>query len=66
MAAQSALNPVFLMILIKAPLEEPLFYAGALSVVIALTLQKRLAIPLRTIYTAQKPFQNGQGGQLFC
>ena len=51
MAAQSApiIIPLFLMILIKALLEAPLFYAGALLVFIGLTLQKRLAIPLRTI-----------------
>jgi hypothetical protein len=46
------LNPLlilfFLMLLIKALLELPLFYVGTLLVVLALTLRKRLAIPLRT------------------
>ena len=41
------LNILFLMILIKALLELPLFYAGPLLVVVALTLRKRLATPLR-------------------
>ena len=39
---------LFLVILIKALLELPLFYVGSLLVVVALTLRKRLAIPLRT------------------
>jgi len=38
---------LFLMILIKALLELPLFYAGPLLVVVALTLRKRIATPLR-------------------
>ena len=42
------LNILFLMILIKTLLELPLFYAGLLSMVVALTLWKRLATPLRT------------------
>ena len=42
----SLLNIVFLMILIKTLLELPLFYAGLLSMVVALTLRK--ATPLRT------------------
>lgn len=50
------LNPLlillFSMLLIKALLELPLFYVGTLLVVLALTLRKRLAIPLRT--TCQK------------
>jgi hypothetical protein len=41
------LNILFLMILIKALLELPLFYAGPLLVVVALTLRKRLTNPLR-------------------
>ena len=40
------LNLLFLMILIKALLELPLFYVGALLLVVALALRKRLAIPL--------------------
>jgi hypothetical protein len=43
------LNILFLMILIKALLELPLFYAGPLLVVVALALRKRLATPLRTV-----------------
>jgi hypothetical protein len=39
---------LFLMILIKALLGLPLFYAGLLLVVVALTSRKRLAIPLHT------------------
>ena len=39
---------LFLVILIKALLELPLFYVGSLLVVVALTLWKRLAISLRT------------------
>ena len=39
---------LFLVILIKALLELPLFYVGSLLVVVALTLRKRLAISLRT------------------
>ena len=39
---------LFLMILIKTLLELPPFYAGLLSMVVALTLWKRLAIPRRT------------------
>jgi hypothetical protein len=39
---------LFLMILIKALLELPLFYVGLLLVAVALTLRKRLAIPLHT------------------
>jgi hypothetical protein len=35
-------------VLIKALLELPLFHAGPLLVVVALTLRKRLATPLRT------------------
>src|SRR5689334_6675236 len=46
------LNILFLIILIKTLLEFPLFYAGLLSIVVALTLRKRLATPLRT--TRQK------------
>jgi uncharacterized membrane protein len=42
------LNILFLMIFIKTLLELPLFYAGILSMVVALTLRKRLATPLRT------------------
>jgi len=38
---------LFLLILIKALLELPLFYAGPLLVAVALTLRKRLATPLR-------------------
>jgi hypothetical protein len=41
-------NILFLMILTKALLELPLFYAGPLLVVVALTLRKRLANSLRT------------------
>jgi len=40
---------LFLLILIKALLELPLFYVGSLLVVVALTLRKRLATPVRTI-----------------
>jgi hypothetical protein len=43
---------LFLMILLKALLELPLFYLGPLLVVVALALRKRLAIPLRA--TCQK------------
>jgi hypothetical protein len=39
---------LFLVILIKALLELPLFYVGSLLVVVALTLRKRLAISLGT------------------
>jgi hypothetical protein len=39
---------LFFVILIKALLELPLFYVGPLLVVVALTLRKRLVIPLRT------------------
>jgi hypothetical protein len=35
----------FLVILIKALLELPLFYVGSLLVVVALTLRKRLRFP---------------------
>ena len=42
------LNILFLMILTKALLELPLFYAGLLLVVVALTLRERLANSLRT------------------
>lgn len=41
------LNFLFLMILVKALLELPVFYAGLLLVFVALTFRKRLAIPLR-------------------
>ena len=41
------LEVLFLMMLIKALLELPVFYAGLLSVFVALTLLKRLATPLR-------------------
>jgi len=40
---------LFLLILIKALLELPLFYVGSLLVVVALTLRKRLATPVRAI-----------------
>jgi hypothetical protein len=40
---------LFLMILIKALLELPLFYVGPLLLIVALTLRKRLAIALGTI-----------------
>jgi hypothetical protein len=39
---------LFLVILIKALLELPLFYVGSLLVVVALTIRKRLTISLRT------------------
>ena len=39
---------LFLMMLIRTLLELPLFYVGPLLVVLALTLRKRLGIPLRT------------------
>jgi hypothetical protein len=43
---------LFLMILIKALLELPLFYIGTVLVVLALTPRKRLAMPVRA--TSQK------------
>jgi hypothetical protein len=44
------LSFLFLMILIKALSALPLFYAGPLLMVVALTLRKRLATPLRTAH----------------
>jgi hypothetical protein len=38
---------LFLMILIKSVLESPVIYAGLLLVFVALTLRKRLAVPVR-------------------